>query len=270
MQHDFILVGGDTDGLAFKRSDEKPFTLEEQTALLAELNSLTDGLIHWENDGMVRRQIVVKAKNYLIQDMDGKVKTKGSALKATTKEKALQLFIAEVLELLLKDRKDHIFSLYFKYANAVLDLKDITEWSMKKTVTKAVLTSDRTNETRVLDALEGSDFTEGDKCYMFYKTPTELCLRENFDGTYCVDTLLGKLYDTMSVFDTIIDMDLFPNFTLVRNRSLLGLEVKSRHVTQLAKKVAQIHSGVLTKLAVSEAADKVDAFPPEFWQVRES
>lgn len=228
IKHNFIAVGADTDGLAFKKQDEKPFTTEEREALVAELNSYMDELIKWEDDGCYKRQLVIKAKNYVLQDEKGNVKVKGSALKATTKEKALQKFLSEVLDLILKDRKDHIFSLYMKTAEEVVNLKSIDEWCSKKTVTKAVLNGERTNETRVLEAIGDRDVSEGDKIYVFFKTPTELCLRENFDGTYCVDTLLGKLYDTLCIFETIIDVSLFPNFSLQRNRELIGLEKRER------------------------------------------
>lgn len=222
--HNFVTVGGDTDGLAFKKRDEKPFTPEEQEALVNELNALMPELIRWENDGQVKRQIVVKTKNYVLQDEKGNVKIKGSALKATTKEKALQRFLREVIDLLLKDRKDQIFPLYFKYAQEICALKDITDWCSKKTVTKAVLEAGRTNEKRILDAIGDREVQEGDKIYVFFRTPEELCLRENFDGTYCRDTLLEKLYSTIEIFALVLDTDLFPNFALKRNRALLNIE----------------------------------------------
>jgi len=221
MAYDFIVVGGDTDGVAFKKRDQKPFTDEERAALIAELNAQMDQMIHWEDDGVMKRQIVVKAKNYVLVDEDGKRKIKGSALKATTKEKALQNFISEVIDLMVKDRMDQIYSLYMKYAREIVDLKDITDWCSKKTVTKAVLTSDRTNETRVLEAIGDTPVQEGDKVYVFFKTPEELCLRENFDGTYDRDILLGKLYDSLCVFETVIQTDLFPNLSLKRNQYLI-------------------------------------------------
>lgn len=226
--YNFIAVAGDTDGIAFKKADEKPFTKEEREAILSDLNSKMDTLIRWEDDGVFKRQIVVKAKNYILQDEDGKVKIKGSGLKATTKEKALQRFIGEVINLLLKDKKDQIFHTYLRYATEIVNLKDISDWCVKKTVTKAVLNPERTNERRVLDALEKAEINEGDKVYLFNRTDTELCLRENFDGTYCVDTLLDKLYSTMKIFDTIIDIELFPNFSLVRNKPLIGIKKKEK------------------------------------------
>jgi hypothetical protein len=227
-QHKMIIVGADTDGLAFKKPDGKPFTPEERKELLEGLNSKMDHLIRWEDDGVFRRQIVIKTKNYILQDEKGNVKIKGSGLKATSKEKALRRFIKEVIDMLLKDRKDQIYNLYLQYAKQIVQLNDISDWCVKKTVTKSVLNPERTNEQRVLDALEDSDSNEGDKVYMFFRTPEELCLRENFDGTYDVDILLKKLYKTLEVFETVIDIDLFPNFSLVRNRPLLGIDPKKK------------------------------------------
>lgn len=218
---DFEIVAGDTDGLAFKKKDQKPFTDEERADILAALNSKMDKLIRWEDDGVMKRQIVVKTKNYILVDQNNKVKIKGSALKATTKEKALQKFIRDVIELLIKDRLDQLFFLYLSYVRQIVNLKDISDWCSKKTVTKAVLTSERTNEVRVRKALEGTTVQEGDKIYTFFKTPEELCLRENFDGTYDTDALLSKLKDSLGIFSTIIQPDLFPDFSLKRNRSYI-------------------------------------------------
>lgn len=227
MQHNFKICNADTDSIAFKKEDQKPFTLEEREALLSEINSLMPELIRWEDDSFYKKFIVVRTKNYILQDEKGKVTIKGSGLKASTKEKALQRFTAEIIDLLLRDRKDQIYCIYTKYAHEIMSLSSMDDWCSKKTVTKAVLNGTRTNETRVLDALQGTDYSEGDKRYFFYRTPEELCLRENFDGTYCRDTLLGKLYDTISVFDTIIDVELIPNFSLKRNRGLLSVQHKA-------------------------------------------
>lgn len=249
----FELVAGDTDGLAFKKSDGKPFTDEETKQIVDHLNSQMDELIRWEFDGVLKRQIVVRTKNYVMQDESGKVKIKGSGLKGTTKEKALQQFMRELIDLLLKDRKDQILFLYLRYAREILDLKDMSQWCVKKTVTKSVLNAERTNEQRVLDALDEAEVNEGDKVYMFNRTPEELCLLENFDGTYCADTLLKKLYGTLAIFDTIIDVDLFPNFTLQRNRELLGLEPKRKKAD--LKVVTPPQQQMLTR----------PAFPESFW-----
>lgn len=219
--HNFLLVGGDTDGLAFKKPDEKPFTNDERKALLDELNGLMDGLIHWEDDGVFKRQLVIKTKNYVLIDENGKQKTKGSALKATTKEKALKQFVQDIIQLLLTDRQDRIYIEYMKRAREILALTDITEWCSKHTITKAVLSGKGTAQVRIREALKDRPVQEGDKVYMFFKTDSERCLLEDFDGKYDSDILLGKLYDTLCIFETVIDVKLIPNLTLKRNKDLL-------------------------------------------------
>lgn len=215
------MVAGDTDGLAIKKPNESKFNQQECDEIINFINSRMDPLIRWEHDGVVKCQIVTAAKNYVLQDEKGKIKIKGSSLKATTKEKALQRFIKEVIDLLLAGRKDHIYSIYFDYAKKIMNVTDINDWCMKKTVTKSVLEPSRKQEQNVLDALKGTEFNEGDKVYLFNRTETELCLRDRFDGVYCKETLLGKLYDTLSIFDTVIDIEMIPNLTLKRNAKLI-------------------------------------------------
>ncbi len=233
---DYIVCNGDTDSISVKRKDGKPMSVEERAEFLREINSQMPPMIQWDDDSYFKKFIVVREKNYVLVDEDGKRKIKGSALKATTKEKALQTFISEVIDLMVKDRMDQIYSLYMKYAREIVDLKDITDWCSKKTVTKAVLTSDRTNETRVLEAIGETPVQEGDKVYVFFRTPEELCLRENFDGTYCRDTLLGKLYDSLCVFETVIQTDLFPNLSLKRNQHFLNIENTTDQLNEKNKK----------------------------------
>jgi hypothetical protein len=223
--HNFALVGGDTDGLAFKKPDQTPFTNDERVFLLAELNSLMEGLITWEDDGVFPVQVVVKTKNYVLVDETGKQKIKGSALKASMKENALKQFVKDIIYILVDTDQNLVESkvneIYLKYAKELLTLTDISNWCSKKTITKAVLTNTRTNEKRVRDALKGRPVQEGDKIYTFFKTPTEISLLEDFDGTYDVNTLLGKLYDTVCIFETVINVKAIPNLTLKRNKEIL-------------------------------------------------
>lgn len=221
--HNFELVGGDTDGLAFRKPDHAEFSEEQIKALLTELNSKMPKLIRWENDGVFPAQLVVKAKNYALLYTNGKVKIKGSALKATTKEKALQKFLREVIDHLLV-HTDHklVEEIYYRYAREIVNLKDITEWCSKKTITKAVLTNTRTNEKRVRDSLKGRPVQEGDKIYTFFKSPTEISLREDFDGTFDESILLSKLYDTLCIFKPVIrEIKVIPNLALKRNKHIL-------------------------------------------------
>jgi hypothetical protein len=219
--HNFILCNADTDSIAFKKHDSKPFTDEERDALLNELNSKMDSLIKWEDDGHFRRFIVCAAKNYVLDD-GKKVKIKGSGLKATKKEPALKDFIKQVIDLLLKDKKEQILFLYQKKVQEILELKDITPWCFKATVTEKVLEPTTVFNQKVLDAIGNKPVSEGDKVYLFYKKDGSLCLRENFSGDVDHSKLLGKLRDTIEVFANVFDVELFPDFSLKRNQELLG------------------------------------------------
>lgn len=221
MQHNFVIVNGDTDSIAFKKPDQTPFTPEEQEALLAELNSLMPEHIVWKNDKHYRRLIVFKAKNYVMDD-GKRVKIKGSALKASKKEPALRDFITEVIELLLKDRKEQVLFAYLSKINDISNIKDIGPWCFKATVTKKVLEPSTTFNRKVLEAIGNNPVSEGDKVYLFFKEDGSLCLRENFNGDFDRAKLYGKLRDTLEVFGNVFDVELFPDLTLKRNSDLLA------------------------------------------------
>lgn len=233
--HNFELVGGDTDGLAFKKPDQSPFTKEERLSLLADLNTEMDGLIHWEDDGLFPIQMVIRTKNYILVDESGKRKTKGSALKASTKEKALKLFVQEMIDLLLNDKQDEIYSTYLRYAKETLSLTDISQWCSKHTVTKAVLKGKGTAQVRLREALKGKPVQEGDKFYVFFETPEKRCLLENFTGVYDSSILLGKLYDTLCIFETVFDVKSIPNLTLKKNSKILKELTDANFQLQMSK-----------------------------------
>jgi DNA polymerase elongation subunit (family B) len=221
--HDFDIVNCDTDSIMFCKADQSKFSEEEMEALLNEVNDLFPEKIKFANDGYFSNVVIIKAKNYILQSFkDKKIKIKGSALKASMKEKALQTFINDVIEVLLKDKKDRIFAIYNKYAKMITQITDITDWCTKKTITKAVLNPERTNEQKVADIIEDEEYIqEGDKIYTYFKKDKSLGLRDNFGGDYCEETLLDKLYKTLKIFNTVLDIDLIPNYKLARNKDLL-------------------------------------------------
>ena len=219
--HDFQLVNADTDSISFCRRDGTPFSKEEQTALLAELNSLYPEKINWEHDGIFKKVVVLKAKNYILQTEDGKVKTKGSAIKATLKEPALKEFINRTVQLILDD-KDEFKALYDSYVKEILNITDISRWCSKKSITAAVLDPKRTNEQKVFDIIQGKELVEGDKIYIYFKEDGSLSLREDFANDHCRKTLLKKLYNTSEVFESVLmTEELYLNYSLKRNQKAL-------------------------------------------------
>ena len=222
-------VNADTDSFSFTGGNK--LKDEDFKDLLDSLNSIRPGIV-WEDDGFYKKVLIVKAKNYVLDD-GKKIKIKGSSLKATMKEPALKEYISEVITYLIKDRKDELYDHYMDYANRINNIshETIKDWCSKKTITKSVLFPERTNEERVKAAIESKPVEEGDKIHIFFETETSLSLLENFNGTYCKKTLYNKLYKTLSIFNTVLDIDIFPNFSLKRNEARLGIQSKKPKIS---------------------------------------
>lgn len=218
--HNFIISNADTDSIMFCKPDKTEFSLEEQENLLKELNSLYPEKIKFEHDGIFETVIILKAKNYILYD-GKKLKTKGSALRDQKKPVALRELCDEIIKAMIED-KANFSEIYTKYVLEAMNVTNIKRWSTKKGITDKVLNAKRANEQKVLDAIENSEYVEGDKCFVFFKNDESLCLAENFDGDYHVDRLLEKIYKTTKVFEAVLPIDeYFPNYKLKRNKDKL-------------------------------------------------
>jgi hypothetical protein len=226
MCHDFILGPVDTDSISFCKPDMSPFTEEEREALLNEINALMPSGVQYADDGYFETAIVIKAKNYVLWD-GKKLKYKGSAIKATTKEPALQQFIKDIIQIILDNRETEVIhkksqQLYMNYVSEIMDVKDIKRWSSKKTITDKVLKNERTNEAKVRDAISDSEYVEGDKIYVYFKEDGSLGLVENYNNDHDRTKLLKKLHSTVKTFETVLPVkELFINYSLVKTYKTL-------------------------------------------------
>ena len=187
-QHDFIIAPSDTDSISFCKRDMSPFTPEEIKTLLAEINEQSPDKVLWEDDGVYKTIVALKAKNYVLYD-GKKVKIKGSALKASTKSEALKELTKEFINTMVyNDDIDEIYTklqeLYSQYVEEAMNVDNIKRWSARKTLSSTMEESTRTNETKVMDAIAGSNYREGDRMWLFYKSDDTMSLSENFDGDY--------------------------------------------------------------------------------------
>lgn len=219
--HDFLIAPSDTDSISFCRREFTPFSDEERASLLKELNDISPDMMIWEDDGYYKTVIAIRAKNYVLQKMDGTIVYKGSGVKATMKELALREFIKRIIDEILNET-NRFTEVYTEYVKEIMDIKDISRWSSKKTITPAVLNAKRLNEQKVKDAIVGTEYGEGDKIRVYFKSDDILCLQEKFDGDYHKPRMLEKLYNTALLFDTIlVTEDLFVNHSLVKNYNIL-------------------------------------------------
>lgn len=218
--NNFQLVNCDTDSIMVCKSDGKPFTKDERKIHLQALNGSFPDLINWEEEDYFSKVIILKAKNYIMKNEEGKLIIKGSALKSSKTSIALKEFINEIIISILEDKNDYI-EVYNKYLLEIKNVKEINRWAKKITITEKVLNAERTNEQKVLDAIENSDYNEGDKVYCYYAENDELKLAENFNGDYSRTRLIKALFDTSKVFQNILGKEVFKNYSLKRNKKEL-------------------------------------------------
>ena len=219
MNHDFKIANCDTDSIMFCKSDMTPFSEEEQQNLIDEINGLLPDKIKFAHDGYFLDVLICKAKNYALND-GKKLKIKGSALVASQKEKALKKFIDEVINLLLKDQGDSVLPLYNEYVKLIFNIEDISQWCSKKSITKKVLNPERTNEQKVFNAIEGSEYKEGDKIYVYYTPDGALKLQENYIKDHDPQVFLKKLFKTIEIFKNVLNISPFLNYSLVKNMNI--------------------------------------------------
>lgn len=98
----FTIVNCDTDSISYSADPSFEWSEETRKSLIADLNSLYPARIRFEDDGFYETVIVFKAKNYVMKDINGKVKLKGSALKSSNKEEALKKLQQEIIEVILE------------------------------------------------------------------------------------------------------------------------------------------------------------------------
>ncbi len=211
--YNFTLTPVDTDSISFCKEDMSFFSKEEREKLLNELNSLMPKKIKWDDDGYYSSVLVLKAKNYVLQDEDGEITIKGSSIKDNKRELALREMIKCVINsLLIHGDEREIEDIYQKYIKEACDVKDINRWCKKVTITEKVLNPQRTNEQKVLDAIEGEHVQMGDKIYVYFDCEEKLKLVKYWEQDEHMRKLVEKVYKTLDIFKNILDMEKYVKY----------------------------------------------------------
>lgn len=227
--NNFQIIACDTDSIFFKKPDGSSFSEEEIKTLQESLNSLYPSRIRWELNDYFPVIVTLKAKNYVTKTTNGKIKIKGSALKAVGKPTGLQEFIQKFTILLSEDKQHEIVDLYNKYVNEICHISDIKRWTKKITITDKVLNPERTNEQKVYDAVKHIEgLQEGDKVQVFFRADRSLCLEQDFNKDYDKDGLLDNLYKSALIFEAVYPVkEKLLNYKLKRNKEKLELLINS-------------------------------------------
>lgn len=218
----FTVPKGDTDSITISKEGDA-FSKEEISALVVEINSTLPEYINFELDAVYDVLVVFKAKNYAYREGE-KITIKGSALKASTKSAALKEYLKKTINgLLYLKTNEEMQSLYLDYIREARNIdspEKIQRWASRKTLSSTMQESERTNETKVMDALKGSKYVEGDRFFTYFKTDKSLSLVENFDGDYDRAHVYKNIFDTAKILDGVLPKELFLNYALKKNLKL--------------------------------------------------
>lgn len=220
----FTVPKGDTDSITISK-EGNAFTKGEINDLVTEINSILPEYINFELDAVYDVLVVFKAKNYAYREGD-KITMKGSAVKMSTKSFALKEMIKKnILDLLYLKPKEDILATYKEYvkkASMIETSEDMKFWASRKTLSSTMIESTRANETKVIDAIKGSRYVEGDRFYTYFKNDKSLSLVENFDGDYDKAKMYENIFKTVEVLDGVIPIEgIFLNYKLKKNLPLV-------------------------------------------------
>lgn len=250
--NNFTLVNCDTDSIMITKADGSEWTSEEQDRFLLELNKQFPELINWEHDGIYEAVVVVKSKNYaLLPKGSSSIKTKGSSIRDQKKEPAMREMMDKIIDCLIRDESDSINDIYHEYLKEALNVKDISRWSSKKTITESILNcasgQGRKNEMDVFNAIKNEVVQPGDKIYLYpvilgteiipggvsEKTGkplkdktievTGLKLSKNWSNDHDVEKLIDRVYSTLKIFKSVVDITKFIDYNKKSNKNLLNI-----------------------------------------------
>lgn len=216
----FTIVNCDTDSISYADPKNSLQDAEVRNSLLSDLNSLYPSRIRFEDDGFYNTVIVFKAKNYAMWD-GKKLKTKGSALKDAKKEVALKSMQQEIIWAIIEDKtNEYLVEIYNKYIKKVRDgisKEEIKDWCSKKTLTEKVWSSERANESKIKDAIDGTEYKESDKIWTYFRPDGSLGLMEKYNFDYDKSKMLEKVFKSVNIFENVLPEDIFINYKLKKN-----------------------------------------------------
>lgn len=252
----YIIPNVDTDAFSFAKPDLTPISDEEFKEITDKVNSLFPDHIIWEDDGSFDTFVVMAAKNYMMEYYDPKKdkvvrKLKGSSITDQKKELKMLEMIQKIAQYIFDKREDELLELYHQYIDEARNLTNIKEWCQKKSVSKAILNAAtdpaaRTNEKKPWEAIQHKNLQEGDKFWVypkkgediqkfvkgepvFYKKTGEPKMVENiilksydeYENDEHTPKLLERVYATIKIFDSILDMGEFLDYSKPKNLKLL-------------------------------------------------
>lgn len=231
-KNNFKLALCDTDSMALYKPDCSEWTDDEKEVFLKTLNGLMEDKINWDDDGIFNRILVIKTKNYVLDEAGKDIVYKGSGFADTKKEPALKEMLYMIANALLEEQgMGEIKAIYDDFIREANRIEDHKRWLKKVTVTKKLFDSPRKNETKIVDALKGETVSEGNKVWIYADIDGEIPkmskgeiekykdgsvktvlnkiwrLEKHWNGVYDREHYFKRVYNTVEILAEVLDPD---------------------------------------------------------------
>lgn len=146
----------------------------------------------------------------------------------------------------LSERKiKKLIEIYNNYCREAYNITDISRWCKKVGISKKTLEPSRTNEQKILDAVQHLNPREGDKYFLYTAVDGEkqavtkgepvflksgqpkmvknsiLKVVDQWSADEDKEHYIKRVYMTLSILENVIDMDKFIKYQLKKNYPLL-------------------------------------------------
>jgi hypothetical protein len=267
--YSFKIAYLDTDAVCIAKHDGGEFSKEEQRRLLDELNSLFPEHIKFSNDGYFPAMCVIKTKNRVYTNEKGEVKIKGSALKSSKIEPAIKAYQKRCINALLGLSEETLHHAYINACKELATLTDMKLWGGKKTISEKTVKSERTNERKLMVAMQGTEWQVGDKVFTYFTKDGNLKLVDQFNPAepdHDLPRLLKKLFNASKVFDTVTETPRF-NYGLSTNAKEYNNLMRKKVLPEKKKKptVKNVLHDMLVMIEKKEL-NFVDDYADSIWK----
>lgn len=111
-------------------------------------------------------------------------------------------------------QEEKINKIYKEYIKEIHNMKDISRWTKKITITESVLNPQRTNEQKILDAIDPEEVQMGDKLYFFFAEDCSLKQEKDWTGQHHRGKMCAKIYNTLKIFENVINIKDYKKYHL--------------------------------------------------------
>lgn len=184
------VVEVDTDGVYFS----PPADINNEDAEISYVEMIGSKLpegIRLAHDGRYRAMISLKMKNYVLEDYDGRLIFKGSALRSRADERFGVEFIQEASRLLLEGNAEQVGRLYREVFKRISRRElGVEKFSRRERITNKTFAS----ASRKRLAQAAKDAKLGDHVQVYQRSDGTIALTSDYAQDEDTDYLLDKLY----------------------------------------------------------------------------